>query len=293
MFARESLDFVEICTRPNAHPALVSLTAEHGVHVLCQKPAAETREDLVAMMATCERAGTRLMFHENWRFRAWYRAFRTHLDHGTIGRPLRLRLSHRDTRALRPDGFSDQPYFTQMPRLILFEMGCHLIDTARYLLGEIVAVTATIRRCGEGHLGEDLATLSLEFASGALGLLDMTWCAPAEVGRAAWALNETVVEGTQGALRVLSDGSLEHLGLSGQRSRKPVELPPDDQVYQAAYTAAQRHFIAGLLTGEPHETSAADTLKTMDVVWAGYESAEQRRTIVLPIFPESRPSRAD
>ena len=107
------------------------------------------------------------MIHENWRFRPWYRALRSdELEAGTIGRPIRLRLAHRDTRAFRPDGFADQPYFATMPRLILLEMGCHLVDTARYLLGEIETVTATLGRFGEGHIGEDLATLSLGFQAG-------------------------------------------------------------------------------------------------------------------------------
>ena len=89
------------------------------------------------MIRACAEAGTRLMIHENWRFRPWYRVLCAELDAGTIGRPIRLRLAHRDTRALRPEGFLDQPYFAAMPRLIVFEMGCHLVDTARFLLGEI------------------------------------------------------------------------------------------------------------------------------------------------------------
>src|SRR5262245_23496164 len=56
MLAAERLDFLEICTRPESHRALVSLAAEHGAHVLCQKPAALNRDDLVAMIETCERA---------------------------------------------------------------------------------------------------------------------------------------------------------------------------------------------------------------------------------------------
>ncbi|WP_422929600.1 Gfo/Idh/MocA family protein [Singulisphaera sp. PoT] len=287
MFRAEMLDFVEICTRPDSHPALVDLAAAHKAHVLCQKPAAIDRESLLAMIAASDVAGIRLMIHENWRFRPWYRAMLAQIATGLIGRPLRLRLAHRDTLALRADGFSDQPYFAQMPRLILFEMGCHLIDTARFLLGEVVAVTATTRRFGSDHIGEDMATLDLDFASGAVGLLDMNWCAPAETARPEWALNETVVEGTLGSLRVLADGSLEWHGLQGERSSAPVDLPPADQVYLSAYAATQHHFISGLIAGTPHETSALDTLKTMDIVWAAYESADERRTIVVPIFPGS------
>ena len=53
MLTAERLDFVEICTRPDVHRPLTELAARHGVHVLCQKPVAETREDLLAMIAAC------------------------------------------------------------------------------------------------------------------------------------------------------------------------------------------------------------------------------------------------
>ena len=286
LFAVErDLDFVEICTRPDSHPGLVRLAAAHGVHVLCQKPAALVRADLEAMIAAATAADTRLMFHENWRFRAWYRAMRAELVAGTIGRPIRIRINHRDTRALRLDGYDDQPYFRTMPRLILLEMGCHLIDTARFLIGdEVSSVTASLARFGPHTVGEDVATLCLRFHGGCLGLLDITWCAPAELARAEWALNDTVVEGTAGALRLLTDGSLEKLDLLGRGERIPVALPLDDEVYVEGYAATQRHFVSGLIDGQDHETSAQDTLRTMDVVWAGYRSAEEGSTnLVIPL----------
>jgi D-apiose dehydrogenase len=281
LFAGERLDFVEVCTRPDSHRPLVELAARHGAHVLCQKPAAETRDDLLAMIAACDRAGVRLMFHENWRFRPWYRALWAELDAGTIGRPIRLRLAHRDTRALRPGGFDDQPYFAAMPRLILFEMGPHLLDTARYLMGEVRSVSALLGRFGRG-VGDDVATLSLRFDSGALGLLDLSWCAPAEVARPEWALNQSVVEGTEAALRLRPDGSLDLVRLDGTAERRPVPLPPADRVYLDGYVATQAHFLDGLLAGTPHETSGAETLKAMDALWAGYRSAEEGRAVTLP-----------
>jgi len=281
MFAAGPLDFVEIATRPESHRELIELAAGHGAHILCQKPAAPARPDLLAMIEACDRAGVRLMFHENWRFRPWYRALRLAIDSGAIGRPIRLRIAHRDTRAIRPDGFADQPYLAARPRLILMEMGCHLVDTARFLFGAIERVTASLGRFGEGHPGEDLATLMVGFRGGALGLLDMSWCAPADVARPEWALNETVAEGTAGTLRLRSDGSLEWIGPDGRVESRPVDLPPADRVYLDGYVATQAHFIEGLLQGFEHETRALDTLATMDVVWAAYRSAEIGRTIVL------------
>jgi len=183
------------------------------------------------MIRACDSSGIRLMFHENRRFRSWYRALRAEISAGTIGRPICLRIAHRDTRALREGGYDDQPYFRTMPRLILLEMGCHLVDTARFLIGEVATVSAALGKFGSHSIGEDVATLSLQFASGCMGLLDMSWCAPADLARAEWALNETVVEGTAGSLRLLTGGSLEWIDPTGSRERKPVILPPDDQVY--------------------------------------------------------------
>jgi predicted dehydrogenase len=277
----ETLDFVEICTRPDSHRELVEMAARYNVDILCQKPAAAVRPALKAMIEACISTDTRLMIHENWRFRPWYRALRTEIDSGSIGRPIRLRISHRDTRALRPDGFADQPYLRTTPRLILLEMGCHLIDTARYLIGEVQTVSATIGRFGRENVGEDVAMLSLYFAGGCLGLLDMSWCAPADCARSEWALNETVAEGTGGTIKLLPDGSLEWISPSGRRERKPVNLPPDDQVYLEGFVAAQRHFIDGLLSGAEHETRASNALKTMEVVWAAYRSAEEGRTLAV------------
>jgi predicted dehydrogenase len=282
LYEREgALDFVEICTGPESHRVLVALAARHGVDILCQKPAALVRDDFRAMIDVCESRGARLMIHENWRFRPWYRAMRAEIDAGAIGRLIRLRIAHRETRALRPDGFANQPYLNTMPRLILMDMGCHLVDTARYLFGEIQTISATFGRYGAANLGEDVAMLAVTFDGGGLGLLDLSWCASADCARPEWALNETVAEGTLGTLKLLTDGSLEWISPAGRREHRPVQLPADDQVYVEGYAATQRHFIEGLLNGREHETNATDNLKTMDVVWAAYRSAEEGRVVGL------------
>jgi predicted dehydrogenase len=284
----DELDFVEICTGADSHRELVALAARRGVDILCQKPAALVRSDFHVMIDVCVAAGVRLMIHENWRFRPWYRAMRAVIDAGSIGRPVRLRIAHRDTRALRPDGFLAQPYLTVMPHLILLDLGCHLVDTARYLMGEIQTVSATLGRFGTRNVGEDVAMVAVHFANGALGLLDLNWCAAPDLARAEWALNETVAEGSAGTLRLLWDGSLELISPTGVHEIKPVLLPPEGEVYVEGYVATQRHFIEGLLTGSEHETRATDNLRTMEVVWAAYRSAEDGKTVaVSTAFPDA------
>ncbi len=146
--SEQPLDFVEICTLPGPHRELVDLAARRRRACPLPEAGGVERADFLAMMDACEAAGVRLMIHENWRFRPWYRALRAELDRGSIGRPIRLRITHHDTRAIRPDGLAQQPYLATMPRLILMDMGCHLVDTSRYLMGELSTIAALIGRFG-------------------------------------------------------------------------------------------------------------------------------------------------
>ncbi|MGA7495737.1 MAG: hypothetical protein WBX00_03335 [Isosphaeraceae bacterium] len=65
------------------------------------------------MIRACDSSGIRFMFHENRRFRSWYRALRAEISAGTIGRPIRLRIAHRDTRALREGATTISPIFAR------------------------------------------------------------------------------------------------------------------------------------------------------------------------------------
>src|SRR5262249_58969013 len=137
-------------------------------------------------------------------------------------------------------------YLAAMRRLILMDTGCHLVDTARYLVGDIQTVTATTGRFGRQNIGEDIAMLALYFAGGALGWLDLSWCAAPEQSRPEWALYPTVAEGTDGTLRLLTDGSLEWISPTGRRERKPVPPPPHHPAYLAALFAPPPPFSPGL-----------------------------------------------
>ncbi len=218
----------------------------------------------------CIASSVRLMIHENWRFRPWYRAMRAEIDSGLIGRPIRLRIAHHDTRALRPDGFAQQPYLATMPRLILMDVGVHLVDTARYLIGEIRTVSATTRPVrAPGTVGEDVATLLsiVRFA----GDVPWAWLDPELVhaglsGQVGVGVRiPTVVEGTDGAVRLLDQRlARAHPPRRPSSGPGPVHLPPDDP--RSTSTAARRHRSGissqGLLTWHPsHETRAADNLQ--------------------------------
>ena len=100
--------------------------------------------------------GHALVVHENFRFTPWFRECRRLIDTGFFGR------LHGITFRLRPgDGqgprayLERQPYFQAMPLFLVRETAVHFIDTFRYLMGEVVAVTARLRRLNPVIAGED------------------------------------------------------------------------------------------------------------------------------------------
>ena len=100
--------------------------------------------------------------------------------------------------------------------------------------------------------------------------------------RPEWALNETVVEGIRRRpLRLLTDGSLELISPSGKRERRPVDSAAGRPGLRRRLRRHPAPFHRGPALGAAHETRAADNLKTMDVVWAAYRSAEEGRTVAV------------
>ena len=72
LFACEALDALDVASPRETHAGWVKAGADRAIPVLCQKPLCPTlseAEDLIREVGT----RTRLMVHENWRFRPWYR----------------------------------------------------------------------------------------------------------------------------------------------------------------------------------------------------------------------------
>ncbi len=74
MLKAEDLDFVDIVTRSTTHLELISLAAERGLAIICQKPMAPDWETACRMVEIAESHGVRFMMHDNWRWQSWYRA---------------------------------------------------------------------------------------------------------------------------------------------------------------------------------------------------------------------------
>lgn len=262
MFHNEQIDFVDIATRPDSHLALTRLAAQRGVHVISQKPMAPTLADSIAMCEACERAMVRLLIHENWRWQPWYRHAKRVIASGALGALRHLSFDWRTGDGNGPTPFSAQPYFRDMTRLIIFESLVHILDTFRFLAGELQLTSCETRRVNPVIAGEDWAEIRCQFASGATGFVHgdrQTGAVPAPV-----AMGSMVIEGEHGTLLIKPAGEL-------LLNKEPIKFTPTTLGYKGdSVFATQAHLLRCLITGEPCETEGREYLKTASLVESAY-----------------------
>ncbi|MCS7315555.1 MAG: Gfo/Idh/MocA family oxidoreductase [Bryobacteraceae bacterium] len=273
MLDREELDFLDVATGPETHLELVRMAAQRGLPVICQKPMARDWREAVALVETAEAAGVRLIVHENWRWQPWYREAAARIREGAIGQPVTylFRTRRNDGGGAAP--YPAQPYFRNMPRLLVFETLVHLLDTARMLFGEIEAVFALLRRLNPAIAGEDHAALLIRHVSGIFGVvdghrfLDLSEDSPP--------MGDAFFEGDRGMLHVSAEGHLLRDGRLLWENRIREGYRGD------SVRAAQQHFLRCLLDGVPAESEGREYLKTFAAVEAAYRSAAEGRLVKL------------
>jgi predicted dehydrogenase len=268
MLAAEQIDALDVASPRATHAAWVEAAAARGIDVLCQKPLTPTLGDAERLVRRV--AGrTRLMVHENWRFRPWYRELHRWIAGGELGEVVLGRLATissgflPDASGRRP-ALERQPFMAGEARLMIAEVLIHHLDVVRFLCGPLRVVAARAARTLDDVRGETLATIFLETAAGAPVVVTGTMAAPGYPPRPPDRLE---IVGTR-ASAVFEDSELS---LLGDRPRRQRYDP--DQGYQASFDGVIAHFADCLETGAPFETDAADNLETLRLVEHAYWAA--------------------
>jgi predicted dehydrogenase len=273
LLRRERLDFVDVITDPGTHERFVTMAAGRVPSVICQKPMAEDLAAAERMVAACRRAGTALYVHENWRWQAPIRALKAVLDEGRLGRVFRARIE----MVSGFDLFSNQPFLKTLERFVIADMGPHILDTTRFLFGEVASLSCHVSRVRPDIRGEDVATVFLKTRGGATVVVSLGYAGtPLERER----FPETFVfaEGDRGSVELGPDYWLRTTTAGGTLARR-VPPPrydwadPRYDVVHASGVPCNAHLLRALRGEGPAETTAEDNLKTLRLVFAAYDAA--------------------
>jgi len=274
-------DLLDIAAPPGAHRALMEVAACRGVHVICQKPLGGDLETARAMVDRAEAAGIVFVVHENFRFQPWYREAKRLMEAGDLGDVTNISFRLRPGDGQGPSAYLDrQPYFQTMNRFLVHETAIHLVDSFRYLMGEMSGVFAHLRKLNPAIAGEDAGSLVFTFKAGASGYFDGNRLLGFPADNPRLTMGELLLEGTGGSLRLDGDGGLWRRTHDGPEQAHAYHWENRGFGGDCVF-ALQRHVLAHLQEDEPLENSGRDYLRNLEIEELIYQSAATGRFLHL------------
>ncbi|HET9715843.1 MAG TPA: Gfo/Idh/MocA family oxidoreductase [Pseudolabrys sp.] len=200
LLSDRTLDFVDICTPPSSHAALVKRALDADFHVLCEKPLVTRLADAQAIAAAAAGVRTLHTVH-NWLKAPVCEKISELIDQDAVGRVRSVRWQTLRTEpavAVTPDGRNWRLDPAVAGGGILLDHGWHALYCVLRWAGVPRSIAAVLenRRHHEWPL-EDTATLSLDLDSGNAEI-HLTWCASERS-------NRIEIEGERGDIIVVDD----------------------------------------------------------------------------------------
>ena len=289
MLTEDDIEMVTI-TAPNyLHAQMTIDIANAGKHVVCEKPLCVTLEEADLMIETCKQKGVLLMYAEELFFTPKYVKAKEMADQGAFGKVYMVKQSEKH---FGPHA----PWFWDVSLSgggVFMDMGCHGIAFCYWFLDRPDIKNVYCQMATHVHSdktkGEDNSICIIEFANGAVGLIEDSW---ARRG------------GMEDRIEVYGQGGVTYADLhmgnalptySEYGYGYAVEKAPTTQgwtwpVYEElwnyGFPQEMHHFARCVRGKEQPQATGEDGRIVQEVLYAGYKSAGEGRKIELPFKPK-------
>jgi len=259
MISCEKLDAVSICTPPSSHREIALGCVEAGLAVLCEKPLADSVPAAAEIEQAARSSGKPFMVGFKFRFHPGVERAKELLEAGELGEVVLMR-----TMAAGFTDMSDR-WFSKRAIAgggVALDNGVHLLDTVRFVAGDIADISARASTIAQEMEVENTAAFLFSLERGGYGTAMLSWIS-ATMGD--W-LGE--LHGTKGS--VFWDwASFEHRPKDGERAC--VEYSPEEC---NMFEREVAHFLDCVRTGATPRATAEDGLRVQQVIEAAYRSAD-------------------
>jgi predicted dehydrogenase len=276
------VEIIDNCTPDDMHAEPSIAAAAAGKNVICEKPLAMTVGDAERMLEAVREAGIKHMLCHNYRFMPAVRLARRLIEDGELGKLYQFRGVYLQEVGHDPREVIENVWYATGTRSgVLLGIGCHVIDLARFLLGEIRTVCGFVRTFNtsrmdstgkkEGVSADEVNGALLEFCGGAVGTLESAGVSTGRKNSLVWEIN-----GSKGSLSFdLED--LNHLqvcldttqnrelrgfttvSVTGfEHTPQSMILPPGHNAgWEYGHVHALHHFIESVVKDRPVEPLGA------------------------------------
>jgi predicted dehydrogenase len=178
----------------NLHSEPTIAAAEAGKHVICEKPLGRDAAESYETWQRVEAAGVKHMCAFNYRFVPAVRLARQMIEAGELGD-----ITHFRGAYLQEWGAADIDAWrfdkAAAGSGALGDLGAHVVDMARYLVGEIDSVAALTATFWPDREVDDAVESAVSFENGAVGTIEASRFAQGRKNRFTWEIN-----GSKGSL---------------------------------------------------------------------------------------------
>jgi predicted dehydrogenase len=273
----QGVDVVSLCTPSGQHAAQATSAARAGKHVLAEKPMALNLAGADAMIAACDRAGTKLGVVLQRRAEPLFEQIHRAVRGGALGE---LVLSIVTLPYSRPQAYYDQAAWRGTWALdgggVLMNQGIHLVDLLLWYMGDPVEVLA---RAGTLHREievEDTLAAALRFQGGALATITASTTAGSGFP------HRLELYGTRGGIQVEGEsvvrwevpGSSIELVRPQAEPRASAGAGGDPRgIAATGHIAIVRNFIHALRGDHPPRIDGREGRRSLAAVLAIYQAA--------------------
>jgi predicted dehydrogenase len=261
--------------------------AEAGCHILLEKPVSHSLDGLDKLQAAASKSGSKILVGFQFRYHPTLNKARELIQSGSLGKVL---TAHAHWGEYLPQWHPWEDYRKSYSSRADLGGGVivtltHPLDYLRFMLGDVAALSSF-----NGHLSplevdvEDIAEISLKFASGAVGGVHMNYVQRPPIHR-------LEIVGTKGTLRWDNADAILHFhrmpaefGTFSDNPPAPVVEtfnPPDGFERNQLFISQTKHFIDVVVGKVEPICTLNDGVQALKMALAAYESQQTGKVISL------------
>ena len=310
LIERDDIHIINCCAPNDLHKDVLLRALAAGKHIYCDKPLTMNVAEAQEVMDAVGETGVVHQMAFQYRFMPAMIRARQLIDEGILGEPMSFRVAYLHSGYIDPN----RPMSWRLDKKrggggALFDMGSHVLDLVRFLLGdcrEVLATTQTFvkqRPVAKGSSElvdvevDDIVLVQMKMENGALGTM--------EASRIATGTNDDLrieIHGREGAIRFsLMDANWLHVydnrlegepigGMKGFNRIETVQRYPEPAAFPGPkftvgwvrfHIASMYDFLSNVAKGEASPPTLYDGFKVQEIMEAALESAEKGRWSAL------------
>ncbi|HZD10348.1 MAG TPA: Gfo/Idh/MocA family oxidoreductase [Candidatus Binatia bacterium] len=274
VFETPGLQAAIICTPAYAHTEFAYPCADHGLHLLIEKPMALSLPGALELASTCEDNGVVLMIGHEMRRLGSMRAAKQLLENGALGQVVSASASMTLGGRFTPDNWRCHRDTNRGGALL--QLGIHAIENLNYLLGRPVAVRGSFANAVAPGDVDDVGSAIVSYENGVEAVISANYVSPSSQRMSLFGMKANLH--LVADMRVWPDAAAvdeqTQLLLEDGVERREIAIRPHDVLLEQV-----DDFAASIVDGTSPETGAKEGVQALAVVEAALQSVAEGRAV--------------